>query len=193
MADTVRRRAVVCAVAIAVTATSCTGPSTSPTTTTPSATAPPITATPLDVAAHLAEPCAGVPTDLTAQLGLPQRKDAHDTVLVGAGDQSECRLSSGPPLSAAAEVRFYAKARPLPLVTGPGSQIKPTTVAGYPAGEWVLSKGEDGSFTSCQVIVDVAPSQGLATLYNGPSSEPVTASCAKATQLVEGVLTALRR
>jgi hypothetical protein len=32
----------------------------------------------------------------------------------------EWPLSSGPPLSAAAEVRFYAKARPLPLVTGLG-------------------------------------------------------------------------
>jgi hypothetical protein len=190
MADMIRR-AMVCGVAITVTATACTGPGTPPPTT--SATPPPITTAPLDVAPHLAQPCAGVPVELTTQLGLPQRNDAHETVLVGAGDQSECRLSSGPPLSAAAEVRFYPKARPLPLVTGPGSQVKPTTVAGYPAGEWVLSKGEDGSFTSCQVIVDVAPSQGLATLYNGPSGEPVTASCAKATQLVEGVLTALHR
>ena len=190
MADTIRRAAV-CGLAIAVTATACTGPDVS--TPTMSATPPPITAAPLDVAAHLAKPCAGVPSDLTTQLGLPQRNDAHETVLVGAGDQSECRLSSAPPLSAAAEVRFYPKARPLPLLTGPGSQVKPTTVAGYPAGEWVLSKGEDGSFTSCQVIVDIAPSQGLATLYNGPSSEPVTASCVKATQLIEGVLTALRR
>ncbi len=191
MADRIRRRATMCGVAIAVTATACTGPDTSPATTTSAAT--PITAAPLDVAAHLAAPCAGVPTDLTARLGLPRRKDAHETVLAGAGQQSECRLSSGPPLSAAAEVRFYAKARPLPLVTGPGSQVKPTTVAGYPAGEWVLSQGDDGSFTSCQVIVDIAPSQGLATLYNGPSGEPVTTSCAKATQLVEGMLTSLRR
>ncbi|WP_410597893.1 DUF3558 family protein [Amycolatopsis sp. lyj-23] len=190
MADTIRRAAV-CGVAIAMTATACTGPDASPPTT--SATAPPITAAPLDVTAYLTKPCAAVPTDLAKQLGLPHRNDAHETVLVGAGDQSECRLSSGPPLSAAAEVRFYPKARPLPLITGPGSQVKPTTVVGYPAGEWVLSKGEGGSFTSCQVIVDVASSQGLATLYNGPSGEPVTATCAKATQLVEGVLTTLLR
>jgi uncharacterized protein DUF3558 len=189
MADTTTRAAL-CGFAIALTAAACTGPGSPPTTT--SATAPSITAAPLDVSPHLASPCSGVPSDLTAKLGLPQRKDAHETVLVGAGDQSECQLSSGPPLSAAAEVRFYAKARPLPLVTGPGSQVKPTTVAGYPAGQWVLSTGDDGSFTSCQVIVDIAPSQGLATLYNGPSGEPITTSCAKATQLVEGVLAALR-
>lgn len=190
MADTIRRAAL-CGLTIALTATACTGPDSSPPTT--SATAPSITSAPLDVAAHLATPCSGVPIDLTTQLGLPQRKDAHETVLVGAGDQSECQLSSAPPLSAAAEVRFYPQARPLPLVTGPGSQVKSTTVAGYPAGEWVLSKGNDGSFTSCQMIVDVAPSQGLATLYNGPSGEPITTSCAKATQLVAGVLAGLRR
>ncbi|SFW88605.1 DUF3558 family protein [Amycolatopsis australiensis] len=189
MADTIRRTAL--ALMVAVGAVACTGPASPPTTT--SATAPSTSAVPLDVARYLASPCSGVPGDLTTQLGLPQREDAHDTVLVGAGDQSECRLSSAPPLSAAAEVRFYPKARPLPLVTGPGSQVKATTAAGYPAGEWVLSKGNDGSFTSCQIIVDVAPTQGVATLYNGPAGEPTRTSCAKAKQLVEGVLASLRR
>ncbi|MBE8519370.1 DUF3558 family protein [Amycolatopsis sp. H6(2020)] len=154
---------------------------------------PPITQAPLDVARYLASPCSGVPGDLTAQLGLPKREDAHDAVLPGAGDQSLCRFSSGPPLSAAAEVRFYPRARPLPLVTGPGSRVKPTSVAGYPAGEWVLSTGSDGSFTSCQVIVDIAPSQGIGILYNGPTGEPVTTSCAKANQLAQGVIAALAR
>jgi hypothetical protein len=134
-----------------------------------------------------------VPADLTAQLGLPEREDTHETVLVGAGDQAQCRLSSGPPLSAAAEVRFYPKARPLPLVTGPGSQVKATTLSGYPAGEWVLSAGADGSFTSCQVIVDLAQNQGLGILFNGPSGAPIATSCAKAKQLTEGVVAALSR
>jgi hypothetical protein len=159
-----------------------------PTPTTPPS---PISAPPLDVSRYLSEPCSGVPADLAARLGLQERENAHDTVLVGAGDQVECRLSSGPPLSAAAEVRFYPKARPLALVTGPGSQVKPTTTAGYPAGEWVLSRGTDGSFTSCQIIVDIAGTQGLATLYNGPSGEPVETSCDHARQLAEGVITAI--
>lgn len=88
-------------------------------------------------------------------------------------------------------MRFYPKTRPLPLVTGPGSRVQPTTVRGYPAGEWVLSSGTNGSFTSCQVIVDLARSQGLGTLYNGPSGEPVATSCGKAKQLADGVVDAL--
>jgi hypothetical protein len=157
---------------------------------TPSA---PIPAPPLDVSRYLTEPCSGVPTELTTRLGLQKRENAHETVLVGAGEQSECRLASGPPLSAAAEVRFYPKARPLVLVTGPGSQVKPTTVGGYPAGEWVLSTGTDGSFTSCQIIVDVAETQGLGTLYNGPSGEPIETSCAHARQLADGVIAVIPR
>jgi hypothetical protein len=145
----------------------------------------------LAVARYLAEPCSGVPTELTGRLGLQKRENAHDTVLVGAGEQAECRLSSGPPLSAAAEVRFYPKARPLALVTGPGSQVKPTTMGAYPAGEWVLSTGTDGSFTSCQIIIDIAETQGLATLYNGPSGEPIETSCDHARQLADGVITAI--
>jgi hypothetical protein len=187
MADTIRRVALG-GLAIAVTAAACTGPGESPTT---SAT-PPSTAPALDVSRYLADPCSGVPAALSAQLGTPNREDAHETVLVGAGEQSQCRFSSGPPLSAAAEVRFYPKARPLPLVTGPGSPVKTTSVSGYPAGEWVLSTGTDGSFTSCQIIVDVAPAQGLGVLYNGPAGEPVDTSCAKAEQLAGGVLSAVR-
>lgn len=154
---------------------------------------PPIPAPPLDVSRYLTEPCSGVPTELTNQLGLQKRENAHETVLVGAGEQAECRLSSGPPLSSAAEVRFYPKARPLVVVNGPASQVKPTTVGGYPAGEWVLSTGTDGSFTSCQIIVDVAETQGLGTLYNGPSGQPIETSCAHARQLAEGVVAAIPR
>ncbi|MEV5718511.1 DUF3558 family protein [Amycolatopsis mediterranei] len=190
MADTIRRAALG-SLAIALLTAGCTGPEKSP----PpgSATPAPITAPPIDVSSYLAAPCSGVPTDVTAQLGLPHREDAHETVLAGAGEQAQCRLSSGPPLSAAAEVRFYPRARPVPLVTGPGSQVKPTVVTGYPAGEWVLSTGTDGSFTSCQVLVDIARNQGLGTLFNGPAGEPIATSCAKARQLAEGVLTALKR
>ncbi|MEV4049857.1 DUF3558 family protein [Amycolatopsis sp. NPDC049688] len=189
MADTIRRAALG-VLAVALTAAACTDPGEPPAPS--SSTSPaPLTATPLDVSRYLTTPCSGVPTELTARLGLPKREDARETVLVGAGVQAQCRLSSGPPLSAAAEVRFYPKARPLPLVTGPGSQVKPTSLNGYPAGEWVLSTGTDNSFTSCQMIVDIAQSQGVGILFNGPTGESVTASCAKARQLAEGVVAAL--
>jgi hypothetical protein len=189
MADKTLRAALLL-IAVSLTAAACTEPAPPPTPS-PSATPAPITAPPLDVSRYAATPCSGVPAELSTQLNLPKRHDAHETVLVGAGEQAQCQLSSGPPLSAAAEVRFYPKARPLPLVTGPGSQVKPTTVKGYPAGEWVLSTGADGSFTSCQLIVDLAQNQGLGTLYNGPSGEPVATSCAKAKQLAEAVVDAL--
>ncbi|UOZ03303.1 DUF3558 family protein [Amycolatopsis sp. WQ 127309] len=191
MADKIRSVALV-GLGLAVVAAGCTGPDAPPPPPT-SSTPLSITGTQLDVSRYLSTPCSGVPAALTAQLGLVKPQDAHDTVLVTAGDQSQCRFTSGPPLSAAAEVRFYPKARPLPLVSGPGSQVKATSVAGYPAGEWVLSTGTDGSFTSCQIIVDIADSQGLGTLYNGPAGEPVTTSCAKTRQLAEGVLAALPR
>jgi hypothetical protein len=184
------RTLMLCLAAATVTACTTPDPAPPPNSTTPST---PIPAPSLDVARYLTEPCSGVPTELTTRLGLPKRDNAHDTVLVGAGEQAECRLSSGPPLSAAAEVRFYPKVRPLALVTGPGSQVKPTTITGYTAGEWVLSTGTDGSFTSCQIIVDIAETQGLATLYNGPSGEPVETSCDHARQLADGVITAILR
>lgn len=152
----------------------------------------PVTAAPLDVSRYLAAPCSGVPTKLTAGLGLADRKNARDTVLPGAGDQAQCRLSSGPPLTAAAEVRFYPTTRPLPLLTGPGSQVTTTSLDGYPAGEWVLSTGTDGSFTSCQVIVDIAQSQGIGILFNGRPGEPIATSCSKARQLAAGVIAPLR-
>jgi hypothetical protein len=156
------------------------------------ATPAPVTAIPLDVSRYLAAPCSGVPTELTAGLGLADREDSHDRVLPGAGDQAQCRLSSGPPLSAAAEVRFYPTTRPLPLVTGFGSRVTPTSLGGYPSGEWVLSTGTDGSFTSCQVIVDIAQSQGIGILFNGRSGEPIATSCGKARQLAAGVIASLR-
>lgn len=186
MADKIRSSAPAL-IAVALAAAACTGPD-EPVAPSTSTTPAPITARPLDVSRYAATPCSGVPAELSTRLSLPKRQDAHETVLVGAGEQAQCRLSSGPPLSAAAEVRFYPRARPLPLITGPGSQVKPTTVKGYPAGEWVLSTGTDGSFTSCQMIIDLASNQGVGTLYNGPSGEPVTTSCAKAKQLAEGIL-----
>ncbi|MFG1646687.1 DUF3558 family protein [Amycolatopsis sp. NPDC049252] len=191
MADKIRGIALA-GLGFAVVVAGCTDPDDPPTPST-SSTPPSITGPQLDVSRYLATPCSGVPAALAAQLGLVKPQDGHDTVLVTAGDQSQCRFTSGPPLSAAAEVRFYPKAQPLPLVSGPGSQVKATSAAGYPAGEWVLSTGTDGSFTSCQIIVDIADGQGLGTLYNGPAGEPVTASCAKARQLAEGVLAALPR
>ncbi|MFC5103980.1 hypothetical protein [Kibdelosporangium philippinense] len=75
----------------------------------------------------------------------------------------------------------------------PGSGIKPTTVAGYPAGEWIQSTGADGSFTSCQYIVDIAETQGFGTLYNGPSGEPIETSCAHAKELADSVIAAIPR
>ncbi|MEQ0565234.1 DUF3558 family protein [Amycolatopsis sp. NEAU-NG30] len=189
MADRIRRAALG-GVVIALAATGCSGQGEPvPTTSAPA----PMTEAPLDAARYLASPCSGVPAGLTVQLGLAQRAEAHNTVLPGAGDQSQCRLSSGPPLSAAAEVRFYPGARPLPLVTGTGSEVIPASVAGYPAGEWIPGTGTDGGSTSCQVIVDIAPNQGIGTVYNSPTGEEVTASCAKANQLAQGVVAALAR
>ncbi|WP_370964802.1 DUF3558 family protein [Amycolatopsis sp. cg9] len=191
MAEVVRRGALA-ALLLAVTATAgCTGADSPPA---PSSSVPaPITAPALDVSRYLAAPCSGVPVPVAVQLGLATSDDAHETVLVGAGEQAQCRFTSGPPLTAAAEVRFYPRARPVPLVTGPGSTVTATTVDGYPAGQWVLSTGTGGSFTSCQILVDVAPQQGVASLYNGPSGEPIETSCSKARQLVQGVIANLRR
>jgi hypothetical protein len=180
-----------CLASAVVAITACSTPDQPPTPT--SAKPAPITAPPLDVSRYLTEPCSGVPTELTTRLGLPERKNAHETKLVGAGEQAECQLSSGPPLSAAAEVRFYPKARHLPMVNGPGSGVKPTTVAGYPAGEWFPGTGKDGNFTSCQIIVDIAEKQGFGTLYNGVVGQTIETSCAHARQLAEGVLAAIPR
>src|SRR6266496_2757524 len=150
--------------AVTAAAAGCAGPHESPTLHT-STTPPPITAAALDVSRYVATPCAGVPIELAAHLNLPERKNAHETVLIGAGNQAQCQLSSGPPLSAAAEVRFYPNARPLPLITG-----------------------TDGSFTSCQIIVDIAGNQGLGTLFNGASGQPITTSCANAKELATGTI-----
>jgi hypothetical protein len=106
-------------IATLLTATACTEPD-APPTPRPSATPAPITASPLDVSRYSAFPCSGVPAEISTQLTLPKRQDAHDTVLIGAGEQAQGRLSSGPPLSAAAEVRFYPKA-----LTGPAPALVP--------------------------------------------------------------------
>jgi hypothetical protein len=179
-----------CGIALTLATVSCTAPQNpSPSsTTTPAA----VSVTPLDASRYLDTPCAAVPVDLTARLGLHKREEAHDTVLPGAGDQSQCRFSSGPPLSAAAEVRLYPRKRPTPLVTGVGAHVRNISVDGYSAVEWVLSTGTDGSFTSCQVIVNIASNQGLGVLFNGPSGEPITTTCSKANQLATGVITNLR-
>ncbi|SEB47359.1 Protein of unknown function [Amycolatopsis tolypomycina] len=185
------RYAPLAGLAVALVTAACTSPNEPPT---PSGSAAPVpvTAAPLDVSRYLAAPCSGVPTELTAGLGVAEREDAHDTVLPGAGGQAQCRLSSGPHLTAAAEVRFYPTTRPLHLVTGPGSGVTTTSLDGYPAGEWVLSTGTDGSFTSCQMIVDIAQSQGIGILFNGRSGEPIATSCGKARQLAAGVIAPLR-
>ncbi|MCE7003203.1 DUF3558 domain-containing protein [Kibdelosporangium philippinense] len=153
----------------------------------------PIPAPQLDVSRYLSDPCSGVPANLSSRLGLRSRKSSHSKIIINAGDQAECQLTTGPPLTAAAAVRFYPHARPLTLVFGPGSGIKPTTVAGYPAGEWIQSTGADGSFTSCQYIVDIAETQGFGTLYNGPSGEPIETSCAHAKELADSVIAAIPR
>src|SRR5947199_7409299 len=97
-----------CGIAVALATVSCTASQNPPPSRPGSPTAPgAVSVTLLDVSRYLDTPCSAVPTELSAQLGLVKRENAHDVVLPGAGDQAQCRLSSGFPLSAAAEVRLY--------------------------------------------------------------------------------------
>ncbi len=173
-------------------ATACTGPTDTPPPSTTSAPVPaPITSVPLDVARYHAAPCSAVPAALTESLGLTRRDERHDNVLVGAGEQAQCRISTAPPLTGVVEVRLYPASRPVPLFTGINAAVTPASVAGYPAGQWILSTGSDGSFTSCHSIVDLAPHQGLSVMVNGPAGEPIQTSCARARHLAEGVIAGL--
>ncbi|MFI5591232.1 DUF3558 family protein [Amycolatopsis sp. NPDC051758] len=163
----------------------------SPTDTAPPGAAPapaPITARPLDLTRYLAAPCSMVPVALTERLGLTRREERHENVLIGAGSQAQCRISAAPPLTGVAELRLYPASRPLPLLTGFTPAPTPTSVDAYPAGQWILSNGRDGSATSCHSIVDVAPSQGFSVLVNGLAGDAIENSCARARHLAESIL-----
>ncbi|MEV6639717.1 hypothetical protein [Amycolatopsis sp. NPDC051371] len=97
-----------------------------------------------------------------------------------------------PPLTGVVEIGLYPASRPPPLLTGINATLNPTSMAGYPAGQWILSTGNDGSFTSCHSVVDLAPHQRLGVLVNGPTAEPIQTSCVRARNLVEGILARLR-
>jgi hypothetical protein len=133
-----------------------------------------------------------VPTALSENLHLTQRDERHENVLPGAGNQAQCRISTSPPLTGVAEIRLYPASRPLALLSGINSTITPTSVVGYPAGQWILSTGSDGSFTSCHSIVDLGTHQGLSVMVNGPTGESTQSSCARARTLAEGILAGLR-
>jgi hypothetical protein len=179
--------------AVILATAACTGPTDTPPPSTTSVPVPaPITAVPVDVARYLAAPCSAVPAALTESLGLTRREERHDNVLVGAGEQAQCRISTAPPLTGVVEIRLYPAARPMPLLTGINSTVTPTSVAGYPAGQWILSTGSDGSFTSCHSIVDLSPHQGLIVMVNGLTGEPIHKTCAKARHLTAGIIAGLR-
>ncbi|WP_372672702.1 DUF3558 family protein [Amycolatopsis kentuckyensis] len=186
-----RIRAALVGLAVLLSAAACSGPTGTPAPGTTSAPVP-ITAQPLDLTRYLPAPCSVVPTALTEPLGLTRREERHENVLIGAGSQAQCRISTAPPLTGLVEIRLYPASRPLPLLAGITAALTPTSVAGYPAGRWILSTGSDGSFTSCHNIVDVAPHQGLSVMVNGPTGEPIANSCATATKLAEGILAGLR-
>jgi hypothetical protein len=171
-------------------AAACTDPTDAPPS--PSTSAPvPSTPPPLDLARYLFVPCSAVHTALTENLRLTQRDERHENVLPGAGNQAQCRIST-PPLPGVVEIRLYPASRPLALLSGINATLTPTSVVGYPAGQWILSTGSDGSFTSCHSIVDVGPHQGLSVVVNGPTREPVQSSCARARTLAEGILAGVR-
>ncbi|MEV7043954.1 DUF3558 family protein [Amycolatopsis sp. NPDC051061] len=184
----------ICATLISLTAVvsaaACSGPAGAPAPGTTSAPVP-ITAQPLDLTHYLPAPCSVVPTALTENLGPTRREERHENVLIGAGAQAQCRISATSPLTGVVEIRLYPASRPLPLLAEITATLTPTFVAGYPAGQWILSTGGDGSFTSCHSIVDLAPHQGLGVLVNGPTTESIQKSCAEAKNLVERILAGL--
>ncbi|VVJ22667.1 Uncharacterised protein [Amycolatopsis camponoti] len=176
--------------AAVLSAAACAGP----TDTAPPGTTPPpvpITARPLDLTRYVPAPCSMVPVALTERLGLTRREERHENVLIGAGTQAQCRISAAPPLTGVAELRLYPASRPLPLLTGVTPAPTPTSVGAYPAAQWILSTGRDGSATSCHSIVDVAPGQGFSVLVNGPAGEAIEKSCARARHLAESILAGL--
>lgn len=179
--------------AAVLSATACSGPTDTPAPAPGITSAPvPITAPPLDLTRYIAAPCSAVPTALTESLGMSRREERRETVLIGAGPQAQCRTSAAPPLTGVVEIRLYPASRPLPLLSGITATLTTTSVAGYPAGQWIVSTGSDGSFTSCHSIVDLASHQGLSVMVNGPTGEPVAKSCAKARNLAEGIIARLR-
>jgi hypothetical protein len=129
--------------------------------------------------------CAPVPGDI--------RTDADFAVTVKHGP--EALAEAGTVVIPGSEADYEPHDGPLePSLAAALARVRPgTRIASYPAGEWIQGTGTDGSFTSCQYIVDVAETQGFGTLYNGPAGEPIEASCAHARQLAEGVVAAIPR